>query len=140
MSDYYAHAIIGCEVPKKKLFKTEFVKGCPHQNATSANFCPQCGKKAWVEEKIFLFEDDNFNAKLNEFGLIIERCTDDSGFVIGLEKFCSPQVDINYNGCYKKAEAVDFTSAREQTMYALDQLGLWNPKAFGLWVVGYCSY
>lgn len=103
--DYYASAIIGCEIP---------------------------------DEKLIILKNKDIEEKMKFLGVCFKRATDGEGGVIGLNKFSTSRVDINYDDCCLKAEANDFTSAREQTMYALDQLGMWNPKTFGLWVVGYC--
>lgn len=141
-ADFYASAIIGCEIEDDKLIRKIVVAGCHHKNEPSAKWCPDCGKPTKVAKEYYLHEEDkDFMKKCKELGLVIKDCTDRKGHVIGLKKFCSPQVDISDTyGCYDKAEVTDFTSAREQTMYALDQIDMWDEKTFGLWVVGYCSY
>lgn len=139
MADYYATAIIGCKIPEEKLYKVGIVAGCKHLNLESAKFCPECGKKAWKEEKVFILRNKDVEEKMKDLGIRLVDGTEEEVCVIGLNKYCTRRVDINYTDGYDGTKETDFTSAREQTMYALDQLGMWNPKTFGLWVVGFCS-
>src|SRR3990172_4790311 len=43
-ADYYAYALIGCEVDPKLLWESHPIRQCRHDIPEGFRFCPECGK------------------------------------------------------------------------------------------------
>ncbi len=112
--DYYAYALIGCEVTGK-LYQT------------NAN-----GERVPFD---YLDED---NMQIGSLSVIRSRCDDD-----GNRWFCgiaTTAAEGAYHGQEVKGPVVGFDKAEERVRKVLEPLGLWNPTSFKLWAINYCSY
>lgn len=127
--NYYAHAIIGCEVPVDKLYKVVVIKHTKHEYPKGAAFCPICGERTerWESESIF-DEEDN---KLGQFDIIWS--TDRKKAFIGCH-ITSNNINM--------VELPNIEALRHELAETLSIFGtdLWNSDTFGLWSVLYCSY
>lgn len=137
--DYYATALIGCEVPRDVFFRTVKKRGCRSELVEGAQFCPSCGKPTWIEEEMGpweVLEDDHklglhLKGKAGEIVRFAFTTDEKRGFA-GLYRI----------GAGDDAGRLPWPDrcVKEATREALEPLGLWDEESFGLWAVQYCSY
>jgi hypothetical protein len=133
-ADYYAYAVIGCEVTGK-LYKPAVEPGCLHKNPPTQAFCGTCGKKTVKHTEIPIdgFDPDDNLLVFNGRALKVVHTTDDERAFAGLTTTAIDHRD--------SATRIDLdTFAREMVQEVLEPLGLWDPTSFGIWSVLFCSY
>jgi hypothetical protein len=125
--EWNANTVVGCEVPRDKLYKTSVVSGCRHANAPGAKFCSQCGAKAWIEQEEPIDRYDRDRGKLGT--LSVCGTTDGERMFVGIvsESCDQGRSQAKKMPIYLDAEVI----VRQQ----LDPLGLWDPTTFGIWCV-----
>lgn len=132
--NYYAYAVIGCEVPVEKLYEDFAVLHKAHPAPPDAVFCPTCGKpmREWRRRPIFNDEYDTLN------GITIWWGTDHERAVVGYGASTRPtqrkdiaHIDIDTN-------RID--EFRRELKEKLSLLDLWDESKFGLYAISYCSY
>lgn len=144
MSDTYnAAAIIGCRIPKSKVFVGKPVRGCDHDlpqpyAISEEKFCNKCGKPLWVtlHEAIPEYDyDQETLCGLRVFGY--EDDYDDFIYVSG------PGAVSEYNSSYpepiEKISKGSIEPAAEEIESVLFQHGLWDETQFGIWLIVWCS-
>jgi hypothetical protein len=134
----FASAIIGVKIDESKLYKKVTKKAFPHNYDESFQFDPKSGKPLWKTEKTPIKEFDEEEETLS--GLKVVFSTDHfhcfvSAFGTG--------TSYDENG-YSKIELENsdgfIDKLKKELKKALEPLGLWDEKSFGLYSVIYISY
>ena len=125
----YSYAVIGCQVPREKLFKEDIVT-YKHRHATlpDTNFCPTCGEVIRTKE----VQEVDIEDKIGEFKLVWS--TDQKEAFIGVVVEASDSIDILF------IEDLDITRYGSSLREVLKPLGMWDESKFGLYAVQYISY
>ena len=135
--DYYASAVIGCEVTGK-LHVTVLKPRCSHVNAPGAKFCAECGVATApieVKEPIPGYTDES--DQIGELALV--HTTDDERTFVGVQSRAESLRRSGFGGV-TKLPFVEVLGAYHRVKAVLEPLGLWDEASFGLWSVLYCSY
>ena len=154
-ADYYAYALIGCEVDPKLLWESHPIRQCRHDIPEGFRFCPECGKpnQPIITYRRRFGEDredydstekdllrDGFGYEAQELdGLIIKPTTDGRGAVAGI---LSCMAHDNHLG-FSPIDIDDLdhiTSLIAKAEDILSEHGLWDKDKFGLYAVQNCSY
>ena len=133
---YHAHAIVGLKLPYSALLAKEMVRSCGHVHpgkTSDAPYCSQCGKAMWKEETRFRKEYDAGAETLGGIGVVTSQYRD---FVFVCGMHCETKLDGDEDGVAR----FNHTSASEELVKerirtAMSNLGLWDEKEFGKWVV-----
>jgi len=130
-TDYYAYAVIGCEVTGKLYDETGVRQcGCP---LGVGRFCEHCGKSTELRvrrtPKPFYDEDHSTIGSLK-----VSFTTDDKRAFAGLRTKASVMGGADLWPIPNPADFFDAVKAE------LEKFGLWDPTTFGLWAVMHCSY
>jgi len=130
-ADYYAYAVIGCEVPVNKLYKEYQKPHADHAVPDGAKFCPTCGKPASITARYPIFNEDNDS--IDNFH--IYWGTDNKYAVIGTG------VTMSSRGLgFMHFDEIPAINLRLQLRDTLFPFGLWDEEKYGLYAVLYCSY
>jgi len=137
-TDYYAYAVIGCEVTGK-LYDETGVRRCDCPIGPG-RFCAHCGKSTALEVRHTpkTFYDENAHT----IGILTVSFTTDYK-----RAFAGIRTKVSSEGVYseKKGYAdlrpipnpADFFNVVKAE---LEKFDLWDPSSFGLWAVLHCSY
>jgi len=126
---YYSYAVLGCEVPVAKLYRTVVKRHEEHAVPLGAKYCPTCGKLAVIEYSISIFDEET--EQIGQFPIIWS--TGRKRAFIGLTASGS---DYRESKCIK---VKSLSELKEQLQNSLRPLDLWNENKFGLYAVQYCS-
>lgn len=132
--DYYASAVLGCEVTGKLRYEVE-KRGCLH-DAGDQPFCPKCGKQTVIKETVNIpeYEDDAIGAEDGPY-LTVFSTTDNRRQIAGIG------TTVDSDGCNEaQFMLVNFDEIKRQVREVLEPLGLWDETKFGMWSVMHCSY
>lgn len=134
--DYYAYAVIGCEVTDK-LCDTVLERrcACPPPPIQAA-YCPTCGSSTGpIERQIF---KPWYNADDQTIGsLTVSFTTNDKRAIAGLRsKVSSSSERLGFADVWPISSAEFIETVKAE----LEKFGLWDPATFGLWAVLHCSY
>ncbi len=144
-ADYYAKAVIGCEVTGK-LTRIVQRPRCNHVKPDNAEFCPKCGKSTApedVKEPIPGYDPeddpDRLTPALRQLAtLTIAWTTDDERAFAGIQATTgSSRGSGDSTAHLPYSQIID---AKAKVKATLESLGLWDEASFGLWSVLYCSY
>ena len=130
--DYHAILAIGCRIPRAKLYRKHTARSCSHAGVRSGvNFCPECGKKAYIEEHVPIPEYDEQHSKLNDVPVVHIWHDPDSVIVSPVKREIK-----SYDGPSSAMLAVpDFDEIRGVVEKALKPLGFFDSATFGIWLV-----
>ena len=128
----YSYAVIGCQVPREKLFKEEIVT-YKHRHTTlpDTNFCPTCGEVIRTKE----VEEISIEDKIGEFKLVWS--TDQKEAFVGMVVETDYDSNTNFIGI---TDPEDISNIRYNLKEVLEPLGMWSEIKFGLYAVQYISY
>lgn len=134
--DYYAHAVIGCEVTGK-LTKRVTAPGCPHVSLpATAPFCAFCGKPS---TKVVEAPIDGYDEEDHAIGnYCVVGTTDGERQFVGL--IASSDPDVNGGATRLGGDLPDLNTFKLELRLTLEPLGIWDDKSFGLWSLIRCSY
>ncbi|KKN99069.1 hypothetical protein LCGC14_0143160 [marine sediment metagenome] len=132
---YHAAAVVGCRIPKSKIFLTEKVRECEHNIPESRikddEFCAKCGKPLWVTLHKTIPE---YNRDMNTL------CTF-RVFDIEWEDFITVAgpgaVSEVANDCEKPSQLIHLPASdvRKRMERGLEKIGLWDDNEFGIWAI-----
>lgn len=144
-TDYYANAVIGCEVTGK-LYRTFEVPGCRCTADKGGKFCPSCGKSTiprQEEEPMPFYDEDNQCLRIEDpsgtsVTIPVRYSTDRKRAFAGIFSV----VDDDHREGAKLLPMLEDRIGEEirKIRSALEPLGLWDPSTFGLWSVLTVSY
>jgi len=126
----YSYAVIGCQVPREKLFKEEIIT-YKHRHTTlpDTNFCPTCGEVIRKKE----VEEIDIDDKIGEFKLVWSTGQEEA--FVGIVS----EVDSDSN-FIEITDSEDISNIRYNLKNVLEPLGMWSEIKFGLYAVQYISY
>lgn len=132
---HHAAAIVGCLIPRSKLFSKKKVRTCGHPLPEgNPQYCQDCGKR------IYLMVD-----------IAIEGYDVDSATINGLKVFDSGYSNyVCVATAFAEVDTEDWISSILDTVHVLagsrahfkqvlEPLGLWTEKHFGIWCVMWTS-
>lgn len=132
--DYYAYAVIGCEVTGK-LYRmvTKENPDCPHAKAPDAAFCSRCGRTARVDvrEPIPGLDGDRLGI------LQVVKTTDARRHFAGV---AVGTISRHHNDDADASALVITAETIRSVQSELERFGLWDPDSFAMWAVQYISY
>lgn len=137
---YHAAAVVGCRIPKSKIFLKERFRGCEHGlpqpcDSGKEEFCAQCGKLLWVTLHKAIPEYNTDMGTLCTFRV----------FDIEWEDFITVaapgEVSETDFDSYTLANRLDIptSSVAKRMERSLGQFGLWDETTFGIWAVLWVS-
>lgn len=138
-ADYYAMAVIGCEITKDAR-RGVVRRPCDHEIQRGDTFCPKCGKSTTPREFVGL------NPAINEDVTVITSVGGQLGLATTTDKrriFAGIVCETGSIGDGDSAAmkcALHWAAIEATCKAVLEPLSLWDPSTFGLWAVGYCSY
>lgn len=137
---YHAHVIVGFRLPFSAIMTTKKRRSCCHSHtgkAADAPYCSQCGKEMWVEETSYRKEFNPGATTLGGIGIVRSQY-DDFVFVCGMH--CETKLDGDNDGCkrFHHTGALE-ELVKERIKTAMSNLGLWDEREFGTWLVMTCS-
>lgn len=137
---YHAAAVIGCRIPKSKLFLEEEIRGCEHElpkkyDSDETQFCAQCGKLLWV----------TLHKTIPEYNPGMKTLCTFRVFDIEWEDFITvaapgevSETDFNSYSLANRL-GIPAPSVAERMERSLGELGLWDETTFGIWAVLWTS-
>ena len=80
----YAYLVVGVEIDNAQLYNEIDVPGCRHNPSPEVQFCPQCGRAAWIKESVPIpgYEDED---KYHQLDVVCIGCAGDGRRVVGRE-------------------------------------------------------
>lgn len=144
--DYYAYAVIGCEVTGKLYDEAKMeVRQCDcPSGGTPATFCAYCGRRIATVTRVKrtpkpFYEEENDRLLLPGGGHLTVRTTEDNKQAFA--GIATNAVDTCGDSSTRIAfEPGSFSLAYDAVRAGLESLGLWDPATFGVWAVMCCSY
>ena len=136
---FSAGAAIGVCVRKSQLYRSEQVPGCACPVLVAgAKFCPQCGKPMTKTRRVPIAGYDDGKETVAGFPIVWATHEErgESYCVIGSLCVRAGGEDVPQMVAFVKSR----DSLHDSLKAALEPLGLWDEKAFGLWAVPNVSY
>lgn len=134
-ADYSSAAVIGVKIDQGKLATSKMVKAFPHDFGPDINFHPKTGKKLWMEKAEYIPQYDEYKGTLA--GFRVTFTTDNTTMYCGI---VASGTHSNCGSEAKRTKLEDIGEIKAKLKSALEPLGLWDEKSFGLWTVLHCSY
>lgn len=125
---YSGFAAIGIEIDCGKLIgSVELVRAFPHEYPEDIKFCPNTGRKLWLQRETNIKEYDSHKNTL--CGLPLRGTTEDGRTVV-----CIATVEADATeGEFGFTKIPDLAVAKNQLREKLEPLGLWDEGSFGLY-------
>lgn len=128
---YKAVTVVGCKIPKSRLFEIKVIRGCEHQIPESlkidAQFCPQCGKKLWIETTCVDPQYDEAQGTLCGFRVFSNHWDD---FVIVAGRGAYVEADLHSGPNVLNVYTPNVSKDMERRM---SEYGFWCDEMFGIW-------
>jgi len=127
--NYYSYAVIGCQIPKEKLYQEKTIRIEHHHPVHPVDkYCSICGKE--LEETIV--EEICIEDKIDELEVVYS--TDQEEIFIGFSIGAKDGFE------FKFMDISNTLTMKEDVKKELEPLGLWDEEKFGLYVIQCCSY
>lgn len=150
-ADYYATTIVGVRVPAKKLHAEKTVKAFKHNHPPDWMVDPKTGKSLWKTEETFLLEgmvcdaydwlDARHGADMRKEAKAAITYSQEDSDGRGEYAFIGrrlARIHVGHTrdeGGFKKIDA-DLLAEKKFLEDLLTPVGLWDERAFGIWLVG----
>lgn len=138
---FSAKAAIGVLIQRSQLYRKEQVPGCSCPvTIAGAKFCHQCGKPATASRKVAIDAYDENRDTVAGFPLVEGTYNEDNS---GATWCVIASLTVRASGEEAPAKVVlteSWDALHARLKAALEPLGLWDEKAFGLWAIPNVSY
>ncbi len=127
---YHAAAIIGCRIPRSKIFLKKKIRTCEHTlSEGNPKFCQECGKRIHLTIDSAIDEYNSDNNTIGGLGVFGNNFSDQvllaaDAAVVDCEEWISDMISINpssHNRLKQKIKSI------------LEPLDLWDEEQFGVW-------
>lgn len=135
MSVYISNKVLlGFYLPDQLLQTTTHYRGCSHDEAPVAKFCPECGAPMWKEDHERLRELDSEQFTLKEVNTSDFSYEGNKGAVLGLVL----EVDKE-SGAFTPPPVDEWQAIEDDLRAVLQSYGITPPGKFGLHLARYVS-
>lgn len=102
-----SYAVFGHETTRDALTIKKNVRACKHSNNENQKFCSECGKPMWIQEKVFIADDEcevsffspTYESERGVLGFSLARASDEDITPISIPTEKMVEAILNF---YKK--------------------------------------
>jgi hypothetical protein len=134
---YHAAAVVGCLVPRSKIFLKKEMRTCDHPIPEgNPKFCSECGKRVYLMVNTTIEEYDRDSRTLNGLCVFDNDYSDQilvaaEHAVVDTEEQISSMINIY--------SSKDMQLLKRGVRLVLKPLGLWDEKQFGVFCIVWTS-